>query len=270
MLSLDAQYLPSTGQDASSRPAVVLVHGFAVTARQCWVQTGWERRLGRSRDLVLVSLPWHGRTPGQPSFSVALQPPDHPEGAAPDAGDVLDGLAQLLQEICQDTGRSAVDLVGYSLGSRFCWNLAAEVPDLVHRSVLGGLPATDRLAALLPHLPGRHGPPASHRQEPDSATAEVLELVHRSSLPEQDMVACAQALANPPFRPEPHSAVPTLLVRGTQDVVADGVQELAGLLQPAAEVLELPGRTHVDALTSGTFVRAVGQFLTAGSPPLRS
>lgn len=267
MLRLDAQYLPSAGAEAASQPPVVLVHGFAVTAGQCWVQTGWERRLGRSRDLVLVSLPWHGKTPGQPSFSVTLQPPDQPEGAAPDAGDVLDGLAELLQEICQHTGRPAVDLVGYSLGARFCWDLAAEAPDLVHRSVLGGLPATDRLAALLPHLSGHHGPPASHRQDMDPATAEVLELVHRSSLPEQDMVACAQALAQPPFRPQPHSAVPTLLVRGTRDVVADGIQELAALLQPAAEVLELPGRTHVDSLTSGTFVRAAGQFLAAGSPP---
>ena len=43
---------------APPEPPVLLVHGLAVTATQCWVRTGWTRALAH-RDLVLIQLPGH-------------------------------------------------------------------------------------------------------------------------------------------------------------------------------------------------------------------
>lgn len=86
---------------------------------------------------------------------------------------------------------------------------------------------------------------------PDQHLVNVVEL--RLSLSE-DRYAPAETV------PE----VPTLVVAGAKDPIAVGGRELAHLVESrgvAAEFLELPGRNHVNALTSREYKAAVVDFL---------
>lgn len=295
-----ARVAPGEGRGAGL-PPLLLIHGFATTVTQCWISTGWLRRLGPERDLVLIQLPWHddaalaeALTSGFPDRRLEEHslPLEDSEECPLTAQDVIDGLSEIVHETTRTLPRPAVDVLGYSLGARLAWDLAGEEPHRVRRLCLGGLPATDRLADLARVLegPGRgradsavsegspdpavsevpdgpgdsHGPQSSARPvgTPDPAVTEVLRFVESSNLPPEGLARCAERLSRPKFSPSPHNAPvqEALLVSGEADVVADDAILLTYLPATARHV-SLPRRNHVDALTSGQFVRAVASFL---------
>lgn len=258
-------------------PPLVAIHGFATTVTQCWLSTGWLKRLDSRRDLILLHLPWH--TDESAATSIRRLAPDrvvregsialsdssaHPLGIP----DVLDAAADAVRQAPVDPSRAGivtpsprtVDLLGYSLGARLAWDLAVEEPVLVRRLVLGGLPAHDELAEVARFL--RSGPQRRVEEAPESV-AEIETFVQDSPLPADDLAVCADRLSTPPFLPaEEHSPTqPTLLAVGGKDRVAWDSSELLAFLRPDARYLALPRRTHANALTSGAFTRAVQSFL---------
>lgn len=267
-----------TGRHAEDAgfPPLVAIHGFATTVTQCWLATGWLRRLGSSRNLIFIHMPWHA----DESVTDALNRLDsrrkvthgsieiedsarHPLGPL----DVLDALSEAVRQALisspQDTGWSratSVDLLGYSLGARLAWDFAAEEPSLIRRVALGGLPAHDGLAEVCRVLSA--GSFASVTR-PSSATAEIEQFVHDSVLDKAGLMLCAERLSSPPFTPSFENAPkqPSLLVTGQEDQIAKDSAELLRYLNDGARFIELPGRTHVDALTSGEFARAVVRHL---------
>lgn len=264
---------PGEGRGAGL-PPLLLIHGFATTVTQCWISTGWLRRLGPERDLVLIQLPWHddaalaeALTSGFPDRRLEEHslPLEDSEECPLTAQDVIDGLSEIVHETTRTLARPAVDVLGYSLGARLAWGLAGEEPHRVRRLCLGGLPATDRLADLAHVLegPGRgRADSAASEGSPDPAVSEVLRFVESSNLPPEGLARCAERLSRPKFSPSPHNAPvqEALLVSGEADVVADDAILLTYLPATTRHVT-LPRRNHVDALTSGQFVRAVTSFL---------
>lgn len=259
---------PRKGRGAGF-PPLMLIHGFATTVTQCWISTGWIRRLGDERDLVLVQLPWHDDETLTDTLAAAFPDRGVDEHALPledseefplTAQDVLDGLAEVIDTITSSPARPQVDVLGYSLGARLAWDLAGEEPQRVRRLCLGGLPATDRLADLARAL---GEPTQGPTDEADPAVSEVLRFVDSSTLRREALAHCANRLSHPAFSPGPHNAPPqeALLVSGESDVVADDAVLLTYLPDTARHVV-LPRRNHVDSLTSGQFVRAVTSFLT--------
>jgi len=280
--------VPARKGGGAGFPPLFLIHGFATTASQCWVSTGWIRRLGADRDLILGQLPWHD----DEYLTEALQDFGSPEGFdfhdiplqdSPDvlltADDVVDALSEAIRMIVSQHSddSTGVDLLGYSLGARLAWDLAANESHLVRRVCLGGLPATDRLAEVSRAISQSRSsamgngprdpilePSGPAAESPSPQVREVLNFVESSPLDRALLERCADRLSVPAFSPGEANVPgqPTLLVSGEADAVADD-GSLARLLPGGSRYVKLPRRTHVDALTSGQFARAVRAHLDA-------
>src|SRR5690606_11102651 len=109
------------------------VHGFASSARDNWVNTGWVRDLRRAGFRVLaVDQRGHGASE-KPHDAEAYRVPV----LAADVESVLDTYLV-------DTAH----YLGYSLGGRVGWQVARDFADRIERVVLGGVPEGVPLARL--------------------------------------------------------------------------------------------------------------------------
>lgn len=234
---------------------VLLLHGFASSSRVNWEDSGWISALtGAGRTVLTVDLPGHGRS-SAPADRDSYRP-----------SRIRADLLQLLLDagvvpLAGGNPGSGVDIVGYSLGSRLAWEFGATQPELVHRMVLGGPGTADPLAAF--DLAGARRILAGEAVETDPQTADLLAIARRA----MDgglgpLFTMIEAMKEEPFSPQ--SAIPPmplLLVAGDNDPLAATAPELAGL-SLHAEVVALPGRTHVDAVTSRAFKNAAIDFLS--------
>lgn len=242
---------PST---ASQLRPVLLLHGFASSARLNWEDSGWVRALTEAgRRVVTVDLPGHG----------ASAAPEEMDAYSPSR--IRADLLQILQDahvhpIVEDRPETGVDIIGYSLGSRLAWEFGATQPELVHRMVLGGPGSDDPLAAFDLAAAQRFlndGTPIA-----DKSTDELLRmarLVHTNDV--FALLTMVEAIKREPFVPaDAVPRMPLLLVAGDADDRARTLPELAAL-SGQAESLWLPGRTHTNAVTSRAFKEAAIGFL---------
>ncbi len=259
---------PVAGADAPPRllegQQVVAVHGFASTPDATWERTGWVRQLQwAGADIHLVTLPYHrpeetglkgaGKSSGQ--ITVTWQQ----EGLVASLGIAL---AQALADV-----DAPVHLLGYSLGARICWQVALSSRHLVQSLTLGGLPLATHLDEVQSYLSTSSPAPGAYLPE------ELQAVLDTSPLPR---AALAAFTAQPvePFTPNKLPACPALLFAGSDDTLATGLPALAAALpHPASTYLELAGRDHISALTSGQARRASADFMArhavsrAGSEP---
>jgi pimeloyl-ACP methyl ester carboxylesterase len=224
---------------AEKRP-VLLVHGFASTAAVTWSGSGWVRALGDvGRGAITPDLRGHGRS-DKPHRSADYVP----RQLAGDLVAVLDVL-----ELSQ------VDVIGYSMGSRVVAALARLAPERVRRLVLGGagplelfdtwdLDEVDRFV-VFGEVPA------------DPTIAAVLGPAITAGADREALLACVQGVAG--FTLDVPAGIPQLFVAGGADAIPAGVAALAA--ERGAQYLELPGRTHVNALTSREFKLAALEFL---------
>lgn len=230
----------------AARPAVFLVHGFGSGARDNWVDTGWiPELLSAGLRIVAVDLRGHGRSdkPHDPSaynLPVLIN----------DLGAVLDAYAL-----------TSAAYVGYSLGGRLGWHLAASAPERITRCVLGGIPDGRVLRHMRLDEARAHvldGTPIK-----DPATRRYLALIER--LPENDetaLLAFAEGMLLHPdiaTRDEVPSQ-PTLLVVGAADPIAPDARELAEVL-PNGRYFEVPRQNHMSTPSSPRFRTAALEFL---------
>lgn len=235
-------------------PPVLLLHGFGSSSRRNWIDTGWVRFLNDAgRSVIMIDLPAHGDS-AVPADAGSFTPSRM-------RADILQALSdERVLPLEERDPRSGMDVVGYSLGARLAWEFGATQPDLVRRMVLGGPGTADPLATFdvgaAEFMLAGGAPPA------DASTAELLRMAQ--AVPGNDLpalLAMVSAIAVEPFDPE--SAVPrmpVLLVAGERDEYAVGVHDLARWA-PEADVLSLPGRDHVSAITARTFKEASLSFL---------
>lgn len=226
------------GSPADAVP-VLLLHGFGTDFEMNWKSAGWPQELGTEGLRVIgPDLRGHGGSDKPTDDSAYL-----PERFSQD-------LVGLLDEM----GVDRVDVVGYSMGSRLGWDLALRAPERVRRLVLGGFGPDDAFAGTDLNALGQGTAPF------DAVFRAVSAL---SGNDPAALAACARGQAARPFRPEPvPDGIPFLLVAGAKDALAAGAEELARVR--GGSYLELPGRDHVNAVSSRIFRQAVVDFLVRG------
>ena len=109
---------------AENTGTILLIHGFASTARVNWVNTGWTDALrGAGYRCIAIDNRGHGQS------QKFYEPTDYgPDIFAADALSLLDHL-----------GVQRCDVMGYSMGARISSWIAAHHADRVHRVVFGGM-----------------------------------------------------------------------------------------------------------------------------------
>lgn len=230
-------------------PVVVTVHGFASSARDNWVLTGWARELTSAGYRVLaLDQRGHGRS----------QKPHQPEDY---------GIRTLVTDVETVMDAYLVDdafYLGYSLGARVGWEVVRDLPHRIGRAVLGGVPDGIPLARLdLDQVRAyiADGTPVS-----DPTTQNYIALTER--VPDNDLsalVALAEGMrSSGAIDPDPSDAPtrPILFATGSKDTIIEGSRALASAA-PDARFFEIPNRNHFNAPGSRDFKEAALAFLGA-------
>lgn len=203
---------------------VLAVHGFASSAEANWITAGWERPLTEA-GYRLVAFDLRGHgASDRPADAEAYRLTT----LADDALRVLDAVAA-----------ASAHWLGYSLGSRIGLEVARQAPGRLRTMNLGGTagadPAPERLIAM----------------------ADALGIDD----PALRAFAAGVSAEAPPM-PDAPLGIPTLLVVGSDDGIAVGAADLATRL--GARFVEVPGRTHANAITARAFKDAVLENLSEG------
>lgn len=254
-LTVESLPAPVRGQDADPRPLegqqVLLVHGLASTGAATWGQTRWVAHLARAgAHLHLVTLPLHVHTAlGEHDPQMRPVSPERIKQAG-----LLPALAEQLASYCQHLG-SPVHLVGYSLGARLCWQLAAASPHLVQSVTFGGMPMSLHTESLHQALQSPHE---------DALPAGLLPVLRNSPMPTQQLI---EFVSYPPFVASnsddlPSLTCPVLAFAGSEDTIAAPLARLSALNEQGQHTsLEIAGRDHISTLTSGQARKAALNFI---------
>ncbi|MFF2052885.1 alpha/beta fold hydrolase [Leifsonia sp. NPDC058194] len=227
---------------------VLLVHGFATTGALTWEKTGWVDALAAGgRGALVPDLRGHGRseTPHDPAdYSPAL-------------------LAADLLAVLDAEGLGSVDAIGYSMGSWAALALAGLVPGIpagrVRRLVVGGIGTVEQFGHW-----GVSAVQAAVRDgvempESEFALGPLLASLRRApGVDTEALAACVAGMATHPL-PLGATGIPTLLVAGEVDPVAEDAEEAGTLL--GARVVRVPRRDHITTLSSRAFKQAALPFL---------
>ena len=228
---------------------VLLVHGFASTGALTWEATGWVQALAEAgRGGIVPDLRGHGGSDA-PHVADAYSP---------------DLLAQDLVAVLDEQDVDRVDVIGYSMGSWVSLALVGIAPQRVRRVVVGGIGTVEQF--------GRWGVSAVQAALRDDAStldassplAPLLASLRTApGVDREALAACAAGMARHPLPLA--STVPTMLVVGDADPVAEGADEAARLL--GAQLVTLPKRNHVTTLSARAFKQAALPFLGASVRP---
>lgn len=198
-------------------------------------------------------------------------------------------LAQLLRAVAteNDLGvelQPRAHVIGFSFGARVGWELALTHPEAVASLTLGGLPLHDHLITLRSMLEAYEGTSASANAETpaadstDEAIASFTSIIDSSPVQPEALLKFVQIPFGPFFdvpalragspdlpagHPGAHPHAPIAVVLGDADTIAADGTELYDMVRddnPLNRFISLPGRDHVNALTSGVFRRGALAF----------
>ncbi len=175
-------------------------------------------------------------------------------------------------------------VIGFSFGARVGWELALTHPEAVASLTLGGLPLHDHLITLRSMLEAHEGTSVTADSETpaadstDEAIASFTSIIDNSPIqpdallkfvripfgPFFDVPALRAGSPNlPAGHPGAHPHAPVAVVLGDADTIAADGAELYDMVRgnnPLNRFISLPGRDHVNALTSGAFRRGALAF----------
>src|SRR5581483_978607 len=232
--------------DEGAGHPILLIHGFASSARVNWVETSWLATLTRSgRRVIALDTRGHGgsgKLYSVDDYRIPLM--------AGDSRNLLDHL-----------GIARADVMGYSMGGRIAAFLAATAPDRVRSLIVGGIGMAmvhgmaggEEIAAALtaPDLAAApHGMARGYRTFAER-TGSDLRALAACVLGSRDAVPAAMLA---------RIKAPTLVAVGEEDEVAGSGAELAKII-PGAVFLPIPRRDHMLATGDRVFKEAVVAFL---------
>jgi pimeloyl-ACP methyl ester carboxylesterase len=226
---------------ADPDPPVLLLHGFATSARRTWRDNGWIDLLtDTGRTVVAPDLLGHG---------------DAPKPHDPEAYDDLeDRVLDVLPE-------GPVDAIGFSLGARVILSLASEHPERFRRIVLAGVGANlfrnDDPELIARALSGEGG---------DDANPVAQYFKGLAASPEADPEALVAYLRRPHHRPLDDDRLaaipcPVLVVLGDRDFAGPADPLLERLSN--ADLVTLPGVDHFATPKQFSFIDAALEFVGA-------
>lgn len=198
-------------------------------------------------------------------------------------------LAQLLRTVAieNDLGvelEPRAHVIGFSFGARVGWELALTHPEAVASLTLGGLPLHDHLITLRAMLEAHEGTSASASADTpaadstDEAIASFTSIIDNSPIQPDALLKFVRIPFGPFFdvpalragspdlpagHPGAHPHAPVAVVLGDADTIAADGAELYDMVRgndPLNRFISLPGRDHVNALTSGAFRRGALAF----------
>ena len=198
-------------------------------------------------------------------------------------------LAQLLRTVATENDLGVeleprAHVIGFSFGARIGWELALTHPEAVASLTLGGLPLHDHLITLRAMLEAHEGTSVTADSETpaadstDEAIASFTSIIDNSPIqpdallkfvripfgPFFDVPALRAGSPNlPAGHPGAHPHAPVAVVLGDADTIAADGAELYDMVRgnnPLNRFISLPGRDHVNALTSGAFRRGALAF----------
>lgn len=234
------------GDDAD--PCVVLVHGFASSTRDNWVNTGWIRDLtGAGYRILALDQRGHGASD---------KPHDSRDYALPT---MVADVESVMDTYLVDNAM----YVGYSLGARVGWEVASDLSSRIERVILGGVPdgvPLGRLNIEQARAYAEDGTPPA-----DPVTQNYITLTERVAGNDiRALLAIAEGMrASNTVDPDPAShapAQPLMIATGSQDAIIEGSKALAAA-SPQGRFLEIPDRHHFNAPGSRVFRRAAIDFL---------
>lgn len=198
-------------------------------------------------------------------------------------------LAQLLRTVATENDldvelQPRAHVIGFSFGARVGWELALTHPEAVASLTLGGLPLHDHLITLRAMLEAHEGTSASASAETpavdstDEAIASFTSIIDNSPIQPDALLKFVRIPFGPFFdvpalragspdlpagHPGAHPHAPVAVVLGDADTIAADGAELYDMVRednPLNRFISLPGRDHVNALTSGAFRRGALAF----------
>jgi len=199
-------------------------------------------------------------------------------------------LAQLLRAVATENGlgvelQPRAHVIGFSFGARIGWELALTHPEAVVSLTMGGLPLHDHLITLRSMLEAYEGTSASASAETpaadstDEAITSFTSIIDSSPIQPDALLKFVQIPFGPFFdvpalrtgspnlpagHPGAHPHAPIAVVLGDADTIAADGAELYDMVRddnPLNRFISLPGRDHVNALTSGVFRRGALAFV---------
>jgi pimeloyl-ACP methyl ester carboxylesterase len=230
---------------APAAPTVLLVHGFASSADDNWVQTGWVRALvnaGR-RVVALDCRDWSGDKPHDP------------------AAYGHERMAADVEEVLRYANARSVDVFGYSMGSFVTLCLLGRKPGRVRSAILGGV--GDAMLRARPNSPAiaaalEAADPSTIRDSPARAfrafaagrgnDLRALAAIQRAENPLPDLAALGRL------------SLPILVVAGAKDALVGSPEKLAQAL-PGARAEIVPDADHLTAVTHPRMKEVVLDFL---------
>lgn len=230
-------------------PTVLLVHGFASSAEDNWVASGWVKRLREAkRRTVRLDVRGHGLSE-KPRDSAAYG---------------LDRMAGDVEEVLRYANARTVDLFGYSMGSRIALHVLERKPSRLRSVILGGagasamagLSANDEIAAALEATDpstvtsptGRAFRAFAESRGNDLRALAALRRAPRSGGPSRDALAKVQ--------------IPVLVWAGSKDTLVGDPAGLAALI-PGARTAVIPDADHLSAVSHPAAFEAVLGFLAS-------
>ncbi len=198
-------------------------------------------------------------------------------------------LAQLLRTVATENDLGVeleprAHVIGFSFGARVGWELALTHPEAVASLTLGGLPLHDHLITLRAMLEAHEGTSVTADGETpaadstDEAIASFTSIIDNSPIQPDALLKFVRIPFGPFFNvpalragspdlpaghPGAHPHAPIAVVLGDADTIAADGAELYDMVRgdnPLNRFISLPGRDHVNALTSGAFRRGALTF----------
>jgi pimeloyl-ACP methyl ester carboxylesterase len=232
--------------DEGAGDPIVLIHGFASSIKDNWIDPSWVTFLTQNGFRVIcVDNRGHGQS--EKLYEVAAY-------AAPLMAEDVRGLLDHL-------GIARADVMGYSMGARITAFLALAYPDRVRSAIFGGLggnmvrpmAGTGPIAAALL---------AESIDDVTNATARTFRaFAEKTGGDLKALAACIRGARDPISREAVATLrCPVLVVTGSEDVIGGKAEELAALI-PGGEALTVPRRDHMRTVGDRVYKEGVLAFL---------
>ncbi|WP_336279262.1 alpha/beta fold hydrolase [Bartonella sp. CB175] len=226
---------------------VLLIHGFASSARINWYATSWFRTLTEAGYRV-IALDNRGHGDSDKSYDPSFYTPQAMAGDA----------VKLLQHL----KLSQAHVMGYSMGARISAFMALLYPTYVHSVIFGGLgigmvtgagdwrPVSEALLAkdisTITDPRGLMFRKFADKTKSDKRALAACVITSKQELTADEVYKIKQ---------------PTLVAVGSSDEIGGAPEPLAALL-PHGESLSIPGRDHMLAVGDKVYKKGVIDFLS--------
>ena len=246
METFDSDGVRIAFSDEGRGDPVLLVHGFASSIRDNWIDPGWVSLLtGNGFRVIAIDNRGHGES--EKLYDPALY-------AAPI-------MAEDCRRLLDHLGIARADVMGYSMGARICAFLAFKHPARVRSAVFAGL-GGNMVRPMAGTGPIAHALEAKSIDEVSNAAARTFRaFAEKTGSDLRALAACIRGAREPITREAVATLeMPVLVVSGSEDVIGGSAEDLAQLI-PGAEAVTVPKRDHMRTVGDRVYKEAVLAFL---------